>query len=164
LLSSMYLSHLTAYRMALVRRVGRFRPEFDLSQDYDFALRATELAREIVHIPRVLYHWREHPASGSAGGKPAARKTNLAALAAAAMEGRGLKAEVIEYPAANRARLTIAEGPRVSIIIPTDSPERGKFLVEELPRMTSYPDYEVILVTNSTLADQLEIIAPKKST
>ncbi len=161
LLSFMYLGHLTVYRKDLVRQVGRFRPEFDLSQDYDFALRATELAREIVHIPHVLYHWREHPASGSTGGKPNARKTNLAALAAA-MERRALAAEVVEYPTANRARLTIKQWPKVSIIIPTDSPERGKFLVEELPKTTSYPDYEVILVTNSALANQLEIIAPKK--
>lgn len=161
LLSSMYLGHLTAYRVAVVRQVGRFRPEFDLSQDYDFALRATELAREIVRIPRVLYHWREHPASGSAGGKPEARKTNLAALADA-MKRRGLPAEIMEYPTANRVRLTISEWPKVSIIIPTDSPERGKFLVEELPKMTSYRDYEVVLVTNSALANLLETVAPPK--
>jgi GT2 family glycosyltransferase len=159
LLSSMYLGHLTAYRSDLVQRVGRFRPEFDLSQDYDFALRATELASEIVHIPHVLYHWREHPASGSAGGKPHARQTNLAALAAA-MERRQLKADVLEYSFANRARLTILDWPKVSIVIPTDSAERGKLIVEELPKGTSYPDYEVVLVTNSGLAGQLETIAP----
>ena len=161
LLSSMYLGHLTAYRMDLVRRVGRFQPEFDLSQDYDFALRATEQAQEIVHIPHVLYHWREHPASGSAGGKPQARKTNLAALAAA-MERRGLTAQIMEYPAANRVRLTTSEWPKVSVIIPTDSAERGRFLVEELPKTTSYPEYEVVIVTNSALAEQLNVIAPKR--
>ena len=159
LLSSMYLGHLTAYRYDLVRRVGRFRPEFDLSQDYDFALRATELANEIVHIPHVLYHWREHPASGSAGGKPHARQSNLAALAAA-MERRQLKADVLEYSFANRVRLRITDWPKVSIIIPTDSAERGKLIVEELPKGTSYPEYEVVLVTNSALAEQLETIAP----
>ena len=62
----MYLGHLTAYRRSLVDQIGGFRKEFDLSQDYDFALRATERARAIHHIPHVLYHWREHPASGSA--------------------------------------------------------------------------------------------------
>ena len=162
LLSSMYLGHLTAYRRDLVERVGKFRKEFDLSQDYDFALRASEQASEIFHVPHVLYHWREHPASGSAGGKPDARKTNLAALAAA-MERRGLAADVLAYPTANRVRLKIARWPKVSIVIPTDSAERGKFLVEELPRMTSYPDYEVVIVTNSELAEQLEIIAAQGS-
>ena len=161
LLSSMYLGHLTVYRRDLVERVGNFRKEFELSQDYDFALRATEQTGAIFHIPHVLYHWREHSASGSAGGKPEARKTNLAALAAA-MERRGLAAEIMEYPTANRARLKIDEWPKVSIVIPTDSTERGSFLVQELPKMTSYPDYEIVIVTNSALAEQLEMVAPKK--
>lgn len=154
LLSSMYLGHLTAYRRSLTTRIGAFRKEFDLSQDYDFALRATEVARAVGHLPQVLYHWREHPASGSAGGKPQARTSNLAALDAA-MKRRGLAAEIIEYPSANRARLTITEWPRVSLIIPTDSPERARACLEQLPLTTVYPDWEIILVTNSALADSL---------
>ena len=54
LLSSMYLGHLTAYRRELVERVGRFRKQFELSQDYDLALRATERAKAIRHVPHVL--------------------------------------------------------------------------------------------------------------
>ncbi len=161
LLSSMYLGHLTAYRRALLDRVGNFRSEFDLSQDYDLALRATEQAAAIEHVPHVLYHWREHPASGSTGGKPDARKTNLAALADA-MKRRELPAEIIEYPTANRARLTTPQWPRVSIVIPTDSPTRSQVCVEELPRLSRYPDLEIIIVTNSALADQLEKIAPQE--
>ena len=155
LLSSMYLGHLTAYRRTLVDRVGGFRKEFDLSQDYDFALRATERARAVCHVPHVLYHWREHPASGSAGGKPEARATNLAALADA-MRRRGLAADVLEYPTANRARFQVNEWPKVSIIVPTDSPERARACAEQLPRTTVYPDYEIVIVTNSRLADALE--------
>ncbi len=155
LLSFMYVGHLTAYRRDLVERVGKFRKEFDFSQDYDFALRATELAREIVHIPHVLYHWREHPASGAAGGKPHARKSNLAALEDA-MKRRGLAAEVMEYPTANRARLKISAWPKVSIVIPTDSAMRGQACVEELPRRTSYPHLEIVIVTNSHLAETLK--------
>ncbi|MEO6870947.1 MAG: glycosyltransferase [Chthoniobacterales bacterium] len=155
LLSSMYLGHLTAYRRSLTSQIGVFRKEFDLSQDYDFALRATELARAVGHIPQVLYHWREHPASASAGGKPQARVSNLAALDAA-LERRGLDAEIVEYPSANRARLTIADWPRVSIIIPTDSPERARACLKQLPLTTVYPDWEIILVTNSALADSLK--------
>ncbi len=159
LLSSMYIGHITAYRRSLVDQVGNFRKEFDFSQDYDFALRATEQARGIEHIPHVLYHWREHPASGSAGGKPDARKTNLAALAEA-MKRRNLPADIIEYPTANRARLIPPQWPRVSIVIPTDSPSRAQSCVEELPRQTQYPDLEIVIVTNSGLAGQLEKIAP----
>lgn len=160
LYSSMYLGHLTTYRRDLMDALGGFRNAFDLSQDYDFALRATERARAVCHVPGVLYHWREHPASGSAGGKPEARQTNLAALADA-MERRGLAAEIIEYPTANRARLKILEWPKVSIIIPTDSAERSRLFMEQLPQMTSYLNYEIVIVTNSTLAEVLEGAAPQ---
>ena len=161
LLSSMYLGHLTAYRRELVERVGRFRKQFELSQDYDLALRATERAKAIRHVPHVLYHWREHPASGSSGGKPEARKTNLAALSSA-LERRGLSAEIIEYPTANRARLKISEWPKVSVVIPTDSAERAQLCMEQLPRMTSYRDCEIVIVTNSALAKVLQVAAPNQ--
>lgn len=153
--SFMYLGHLTSYRRDLVARVGRFRKEFDLSQDYDFALRATELTSEIRHIPCVLYHWREHPASGASGGKPDARASNLAALAEA-MRRRNLPAQIIEYPTANRARLKITRWPRVSIIIPTDSRAHANACVGKLPEKTQYPDWEIIVVTQSKLAADLK--------
>ena len=155
LYASMYIGHLTAYRRALVDQIGGFRKEFDLSQDYDFALRATERARAIHHIPHILYHWREHPASGSAGGKPDARKTNLAALADA-MRRRNLPAEIIEYPTANRAKLKLPSWPRVSVIVPTDSPTRAQACLRDLPRRTKYPDLEIVIVTNSKLLESLK--------
>jgi len=154
LYSCMYLGHLSAYRRSLVNELGGFRKEFDLSQDYDLALRATECARGIHHIPHVLYHWREHRQSGSLGGKPEARKTNLAALADA-MRRRKLPADVIEYPTANRARLKVTSWPRVSVIIPTDLPMRFQECLRNLPAQTKYPDWEIVMVTNSSLADSL---------
>jgi len=148
--SFMYLGHLTAYRRDLVLTMGGFRKEFDLSQDYDFALRATERTQAIQHIPRVLYHWREHAASGNSGGKPEARKTNLAALRDA-MQRRGLNAEVLEYPTANRARMKITNWPRVAIVIPTDSASRAEACARELPQQTDYPALEIVLVANSAV-------------
>jgi hypothetical protein len=41
--------------------VGGFRVGYDGSQDYDLALRVTEQARRIHHIPKVLYHCRSAP-------------------------------------------------------------------------------------------------------
>lgn len=157
LLNSMYIGHLSAYRRFLALELDGFRKEFDLSQDYDFALRATERARVIHHIPHVLYHWREHPASGSIGGKPGARQTNLAALADA-MRRRNLPADILEYPTANRARLKVSPWPRVSVIVPTDSPTRAQACFRELPRATKYPDLEIVLVTNSKLAETLQVL------
>jgi GT2 family glycosyltransferase len=161
--SSMYIGHLSAYRRSLALEIGGFRKEFDLSQDYDFALRATERAQWIHHIPHVLYHWREHPASGSTGGKPGARQTNLAALADA-MQRRNLPADIFEYPTANRARLKVLPWPRVSVIVPTDSPTRAQICIRDLSRSTNYPGLEIVIVTNSRLAESLKVLEAENAT
>ncbi|PYI75716.1 MAG: hypothetical protein DMF04_09695 [Verrucomicrobia bacterium] len=157
LYSFMYTGHLSAYRRNLVLELGGLRKEFDLSQDFDLALRVSERAQEIVHIPHVLYHWREHPASGASGGKPQARKTNLAALADA-VKRRGLDAEVLEYPTANRVRMRLRHLPRVSVIIPTDSPTRLEKCAQHLPKASGYPEIEYLIVTNSALINGLRAL------
>ncbi|MGZ3459173.1 MAG: glycosyltransferase family 2 protein, partial [Archangium sp.] len=73
--SFMYTGHLTVYRRSLVEELGGFRSEFDLSQDYDLALRLTERTEAIAHIPKVLYHWRTLQGSAAVGDKPHARIT-----------------------------------------------------------------------------------------
>ncbi len=158
LYSFMYIGHLSAYRRELALALGGFRRQFDLSQDYDFALRASEQAREIVHIPHVLYHWREHAASGASGGKPQARKTNIAALVDA-VKRRGLDAEVLEYPTANRVRMHLQQALRVSVIIPTDSSARAEKCARDLPTVTDYPNAEFIIVTSTELIEKLRISA-----
>lgn len=65
----MYLGHLVVVRRALFEEIGGFRSEFDGAQDYDLALRATERARQVLHVPVVAYHWRMHPNSVAAGGQ-----------------------------------------------------------------------------------------------
>jgi glycosyltransferase involved in cell wall biosynthesis len=55
-------SHLGVLSTDLVRAVGGFRVGLEGSQDWDLVLRCIERveARQIRHIPRVLYHWRVH--------------------------------------------------------------------------------------------------------
>lgn len=60
-----YISHLTVCSNHLLQRTGKLSSDYEGAQDYDFILRATELARNVVHIPEVLYHWREHQDSTS---------------------------------------------------------------------------------------------------
>jgi glycosyltransferase involved in cell wall biosynthesis len=68
LLSQMYFSHLFVIRRSLYERVGGMREGFEGSQDHDLALRAVEHAREIAHLPLVLYHWRASPGSTASTG------------------------------------------------------------------------------------------------
>ena len=46
--------------MCIRDRAGGFREEFDGAQDYDFIFRCVENSKEIVRIPKILYHWRTH--------------------------------------------------------------------------------------------------------
>ena len=62
-----YICHLTVYSKELLDKVGRYRREYDGSQDYDMVLRLSEKAKKIVHIPHILYYWRVHKNSVSAG-------------------------------------------------------------------------------------------------
>ena len=78
----MYFGHLVLVFRQAMERVGGFRPEFDGAQDYDLALRLTDQAAEIIHIPHVLYHWRMHPQStaADASAKPYAHAAGRKAL------------------------------------------------------------------------------------
>ncbi len=66
LLSYNYICHLVVCRSNLIHTIGQLRQGFEGSQDYDFLLRITELTNHVVHIPKVLYHWRMIPGSAAA--------------------------------------------------------------------------------------------------
>lgn len=59
------ISHLGIYETRLIREIGGFRVGYEGSQDHDLALRCAERLSDtqIIHIPKILYHWRSHPAS-----------------------------------------------------------------------------------------------------
>lgn len=61
--SNNYICHFLVMKRELLEKVGEFRSEYDGAQDFDLVLRLTEAAECIVHIPKVLYHWRCHEAS-----------------------------------------------------------------------------------------------------
>lgn len=61
--SSNYICHIFVVRKSIMEEIGGFRSEFDGAQDFDLILRCCEKARRIAHVPKVLYHWRSHPAS-----------------------------------------------------------------------------------------------------
>ena len=71
LLSTNYLMHSVISR-SLVDEYGGFRSEVDGAQDWDLSLRITREKRNIHHIPKVFYHWRQVPGSASreANAKP----------------------------------------------------------------------------------------------
>lgn len=53
-----HICHLVMISRKLVDRVGMLRGEYDGAQDYDYMLRCTDEAAEVIHVPKILYHWR----------------------------------------------------------------------------------------------------------
>lgn len=76
-----YVLHCVMARADAVRQVGGFRAGFDGAQDHDLVLRLSE-AGDVVHVPEVLYHWREAPASVAAdsNAKPYAYDAGVRAV------------------------------------------------------------------------------------
>lgn len=68
-----YICHFLIVDASLVKGVGGFRKEYDGAQDHDFVLRCTEGLTDdaILHIPKVLYHWRS--TQGSTAENPNAK-------------------------------------------------------------------------------------------
>ena len=79
LLTNNYICHLLVMKRELFLAL-RLRSSYDGAQDYDLMLRAPWSG--IVHIPKVLYHWRTHTQStaGNPGSKNYAYEAGKAAL------------------------------------------------------------------------------------
>jgi len=120
--SQNYCCHLSVFSARVLAEVGGFRDGFDGSQDYDLILRATERARQVVHIPFVLYHWRQLPTSvaGDPNAKPYAYDAGRRAVQEHC-DRLGIAATVEEdtLRGTYRVRRHVQGDPLISIIIPT---------------------------------------------
>lgn len=176
----MYLGHLLVIRRTVAIEAGGFRPGFDGSQDHDLALRVAERARRVLHIPKLLYHWRESPTSTAldSSAKDWAYEAGVRAVASH-LERTGFPATASrnpDWPGIIDLAPALVEYPTVSVIIPTGGTRRAiggvdTLLVEQavatLARHTDYPRAEIVVVLDQasdtghgpTLAPTLELAA-----
>lgn len=150
-----YVCHFAVYSRDLIQRIGGWRLGFDGAQDYDLALRATETAKEIVHIPRNLYHWRVLPGSTSAGidQKNDAWDAGRRALSEA-LTRRGVVGNVQEGidPGTYNIRYPVIGRPKVGIIIPTrDRYELISQCVQGVRETTNGLETEIMVVNNESV-------------
>jgi len=154
LLTYPYLGHVTAVRRELLERIGGFRPEFDGSQDYDVMLRATEQARRIAHIPKVLYHWRvvAGSAAGDTDAKPWAHQASRRVVEdAVARRGLDATVETGPFPGAYHVRRKVRGAPTVSVIIPfRDQAALTASCLESLDATARSAITEVVLIDNAS--------------
>lgn len=162
LMSSNYISHLGIYRSSIFEGIGGFRSEFDGCQDYDLVLRFTEQTQRILHIPKVLYHWRT--VEGSVASSPT-NKSYIAERAHQALyealHRRGLRGSVEDglLPNRFRVKLQIEDEPKVSVITTGGDVSLLGNCLESIKKSTEYRNYEILIVDNesddSVLAEHL---------
>jgi GT2 family glycosyltransferase len=154
LLTCAYTGHLSVVRRRLVDEVGGLRTEFDGSQDHDLMMRVTERAARIVHVPKILYHWRAiaGSAAGSSEAKPWAHAAGYEAVRDTLVR-RGEEGEVLPgaFAGARRIKRAIAGSPLVSIIIPFR--DGGALLdqcIRSIDEKAGYDRRELVLVDNGS--------------
>jgi GT2 family glycosyltransferase/glycosyltransferase involved in cell wall biosynthesis len=157
LLSYMYLDHFVVIRADLYQGLGGEREGFEGAQDYDLALRASEKARHVGHIPKVLYHWRALPGSTASSGdaKPASFEAGRKAVQEA-LARRSIAATAFQPEWAVQARCGIFadkfpdDGPTVTIVIPTKNNHALLRKCVESIRKTSYRRCQVLIADNES--------------
>ncbi len=157
-----YICHFSAFSRELMDKIGRFRPEFDGSQDHDLILRLTEQAKHVAHIPKVLYFWRSHAKStaGNVYTKSYAVTAGQRAVQAA-IERAGQKAvvqsNIPECPTLYRIRYEITVDGLVSILIPTKNHCADlRKCIDSIRTLTTYKHYEILIIDNGS--DEQELL------
>ncbi len=153
--SNNYICHFFLVRRRLAERVGGLSSEYDGSQDYDFILKCTEQAGEIVHLPRILYHWRSHPASTAENpeSKLYCFEAGKRALKAhlKRMDTEGTVELNREHPGYYHVTYPVKGEPLVSILIPNkDEKETLCACIRSIREKSTYRNYEIIILENNS--------------
>ena len=157
--SNNYICHFFVVRRSIVEKAGGFRKEFDGAQNYDFIFRCTENAREVLHVPEILYHWRTHKASTA--DNPASKMYAFEAgkrAIEANLERTGTKGIVSHTRDLGfyRVKYPVQGNPLVSVIIPNkDEKETLQTCLEMLEKNTSYQNFEIIIIENNSTTDEI---------
>jgi O-antigen biosynthesis protein len=163
----MYTCHFSVLRASVVREVGGFHEGFEGSQDHDLVLRVTEKARRIVHVPKVLYHWRVIP--GSAAGDPHAKPYAWTAgvrAVQAHLDRVGIKGTAGYGPGEGTYSITRELDPdvRVSVVMPTAGAggrvwgESRTYVVDavrSLAALGGHDNLEIIVVHDADVPDDV---------
>ena len=153
--SNNYITHLSVFKKELMDKLGGFRDKYNGAQDFDIIIRATENTKNIIHIPKVLYHWRVHPNSTAmvADAKPYAYEAGIKVIEDH-LERQGLEAKVThggDIPGVYEVEYKVKGNPKVSIIIPNkDSVKLLRNCINSILKLTTYKNYEIIVVENNS--------------
>ena len=156
MLSHCYIVHFVVIRASILKKIGGFRAEFKVSQDYDLFLRVLSQTRNVLHIPKILYKWRQYESSTGHLLKERVMESSRRALQDFA-DREGIKGVVWGTKNFNFFRLKrdILDRPKISIIIPTkDRIDLLRRCIESIQNRSSYDNYEIIIVDNMSQEEE----------
>jgi GT2 family glycosyltransferase len=160
-----YPTHFSVFRKSLLDQIGGFREGFDGSQDYDLILRASEKANKIVHIPKVLYHWRVHERSTATNilskgyAYDSAKKALQEHLNRTRLQGNVEGAELLGF---YKVTYLIKKSPTVSIIIPNTNPVNNlERCVISILKKSHYRNFEILIVESESRKKEAWILHKK---
>lgn len=157
--SQNYVSHLGVYRHDIIQKVKGFRAGVEGSQDQDLLLRCLPHTKSenIVHITKVLYHWRALQGSTAldSGEKSYTTQAGVKALRDYfdTIGRPDVKVGEGQIPNTYRVQWPIpAPQPLVSLLIPTrDKKEITELAVSSILNKTTYSNFEIIIIDNGSV-------------
>ena len=154
-----YICHYSVFKKKLMDKIGKFDSNYNGAQDFDIILKATENAKKIVHIPKVLYHWRVHKGSTSmeTEAKPYAIDAGKRAVEDH-LRRIGLKGKVSNgvNPGTYQIEYDIIGNPKVSILIPNrNGIDLLKTCIESVISKTTYSNYEIVIIENNSNEEKI---------
>ena len=156
-----YICHFSVFKRTLLEGTELFRSQFDGSQDHDMILRLTDRAKKVVHIPKLMYYWRCHPASVA---------SNIGAKTYAIDAARGAVADHLRshgyenfkitstraFETIFKIRYEIIGNPKISIIIANkDHAADLKRCIRSIYEKSTYDNWEIIVVENNSEEDSI---------
>lgn len=153
-----YICHLTVIQKRFLDKVGYLNPNYSGVQDYDHILRCVEQTNRIVHIPKILYHWRMCPGSVAVDtdNKPYTYEL-FQKILREHYERMGIQAEVkAVFPGVVRTVYQLSCEPLVSVIIANkDHREDLMRCVESLEQESEYKNLEILIVENNSVSEEI---------
>ena len=166
--SANYICHFSIFKKELMDKIGGFDSKYDGSQDWDIVARATENTDKIEHIAKVLYHWRVHQNStaGNSDSKPYAFEIGKQVIKDHVKRSLNVNVKVDDgpTPGSYAVKYEVKKNPKVSIIIDGEDLEKEKIeeLIKKL-KVTSYDNYEIIVITNENIENVDKTIKPEEN-
>ncbi len=150
-LSHPYFVHMLCVRASIARRIGGWDEDMAVSADVDFVLRVLEHARNVVHVPAVLYRWRTHESSAGHQSHSRVMDATRGALqrhldrcgtGAVAQDGIDFNQFRIDWPKTDG---------QVLIVIPTKNKvELLRTAVESIERTAAGVDYRIVVIDHES--------------